>query len=224
MVKKENSKLLKIIISAVVVLVLALVVYKIYKMDISVEDIKVYVDSFGKMGAIVYIVMFALVPLTLFPDSILAIAGGLAFGFTNGYIYTTIGALIGGSLSFYISRKLGRNVIKKLTREKLDNIENMINEKGFSIVFLLRLIPLFPFDVISYGAGLTNIKYKDFILATLVGTIPGIAVFTNIGAKSVNIGSNSFYASIAALILLLFISVYLKNRFLNSMTRAEAKS
>lgn len=220
----KKSKWLKCILSALGVLVLAFIVYKIYSMDIGIEDIKAYVDSFGKMGAIVYIIMFILVPLTLFPDSILAIAGGLAFGFSKGYIYTTIGALVGGTLSFYISRKFGRNVIKKLTKEKLDNIELMINEKGFSIVFLLRLIPLFPFDVISYGAGLTNINYKDFILATFVGTIPGIMVFTNIGAKSVDIGSNSFYASIAALILLLFISVCLKNRFLNKMATTEAKS
>lgn len=166
------------------------------------------------MGSIIYIVMFSLVPLTLFPDSVLAIAGGLIFGLFNGYIYTTIGALIGGTLSFYISRKLGRNVVKKFTKEKLDKVEEMINEKGFFIVFMLRLIPLFPFDVISYGAGLTSIKYKDFILATLFGTIPGILVFVNIGAQSVNIGSTSFYISIAALILLLGISIILKNKFI----------
>ncbi|MEG0842868.1 MAG: TVP38/TMEM64 family protein [Romboutsia sp.] len=198
-------------------------IYKIYSLDIGIEDIKVYVDSFGKMGTIVYIIMFALVPLTLFPDSVLAIAGGLAFGFVKGYIYTTIGALIGATLSFYISRKLGRNIVKKLTNEKLDNIENMINERGFFIVFLLRLIPLFPFDIISYGAGFTSIKYKDFLLATLFGTVPGIMVFTNIGAHSLNIGSNQFYISIASLILLFATSILLKNKFLNSQIKINNK-
>ena len=69
--------------------------------------------------------MFSLVPLTLFPDSILAISSGIIFGLVNGYIYTTIGALIGGTISFYISRKLGRNVVKKLIKEKLDKVENI---------------------------------------------------------------------------------------------------
>ncbi len=211
----EKCKIIKkVIIYPLILLILSFIVYKIYKMNIGVNDIKDYIESFGKMGSIIYIVMFSLVPLTLFPDSVLAIAGGLIFGLVNGYIYTTIGALIGGTLSFYISRKLGRNVVKKFTKEKLDKVEDMINEKGFFIVFMLRLIPLFPFDVISYGAGLTSIKYKDFILATLFGTIPGILVFVNIGAQSVNIRSTSFYISIAALILLLGISIILKNKFI----------
>lgn len=213
-IKKDHNKILKISLSFLLIIVIALTVYKIYSMDIGTDDIKNYVYSFGKLGPIVYIIMFALVPLTFFPDSILAIAGGLAFGLFKGYIYTAIGALIGGTISFYISRYFGRNVVKKLTKDKLDNIESMINNRGFTIVFLLRLIPLFPFDVISYGAGLTSIKYKDFILATLLGTIPGIMVFTNIGAQSINMGSNSFYCSIAALILLFLISIILKKKFI----------
>ena len=91
----------------------------------------------------------------------------------------------------------------------------MINSKGFFVVLMLRLIPLFPFDIISYGAGLTSIKYKDFLLATIIGTIPGILVFTNIGAQSVNIGSNGFYMSIMALILLVIASIFLKNKFVS---------
>lgn len=183
-------------------------------MNLGVDDIKNYVESFGKLGPIIYIIMFSLVPLTLFPDSILAISSGIIFGLVNGYIYTAIGALIGATISFYISRKLGRNVVKKLTKEKLDKVENMINEKGFFIVLILRLIPLFPFDVISYGSGLTSIKYKDFLLATFFGTIPGIFVFVNIGVQSVNIGSKSFYLSIIGLILLLVVSIILKNIFI----------
>ena len=107
-------------------------------------------------------------------------------------------------------------MIKKFTKDKLDSIEIMVNAKGFSIILLLRLIPLFLFDVISYGAGLTSVKYKDFIIATFLGAIPGILVFTNIGAQALNIGSNNFYISIASLILLIFISMILKNKFIKS--------
>lgn len=209
------DKVLKILISIIIILILGSVVYKLFSMNINVNDIQYYVSSFDKLAPMVYIIMFALVPLTLFPDSILAIGGGLIFGLGKGYIYTLIGALIGASLSFYISRKLGRNFVKKLTKEKLDNIEEMINSKGFFVVLILRLIPLFPFDIISYGAGLTSIKYKDFLIATIIGTIPGILVFTNIGAQSVNIGSNSFYISIMGLILLVLGSILLKNKFIN---------
>ncbi|WP_419741801.1 TVP38/TMEM64 family protein [Paraclostridium dentum] len=213
------SKFLKVLLSAIIIFVIGSIIYKILNMDIGPNDIQKYVTSFGKLAPLVYIVMFALVPLTLFPDSILAIGGGIIFGLYKGYIYTLVGALIGASLSFYISRKLGRNFVKKITKEKLDYIEEMINTKGFFVILLLRLIPLFPFDVISYGAGLTNIKYRDFIFATIVGTIPGILVFTNIGAQSVDIGSNSFYLSIMALILLILSSIVLKNKFINTQKK-----
>lgn len=209
------SKFLKILLTIVLIFTVASIIYKILNMDIKPSDIQKYVTPFGKLAPLVYIVMFALVPLTLFPDSVLAIGGGLIFGLVKGYVYTLIGALLGASLSFYISRKLGRSFVKKITKEKLDTVEEMINSKGFFIILLLRLIPLFPFDIISYGAGLTNIKYRDFLFATIIGTIPGILVFTNIGAQSVNIGSNSFYISIMALILLLLSSILLKNKFIN---------
>lgn len=209
------SKILKILISIILIIIIGSTIYKLLRMNINSKDIQAYVSSFGKLAPLVYIIMFALVPLTLFPDSVLAIGGGLIFGLAKGYIYTLIGALIGASLSFYISRKLGRNFVKKLTKEKLDGIESMINSKGFFVVLMLRLIPLFPFDIISYGAGLTSIKYKDFLLATIIGTIPGILVFTNIGAQSVNIGSNGFYISIMALILLVIASIFLKNKFIS---------
>ena len=208
------SKYIKILFSLIIIFVIGTVIYKVLNMDIGPSDIQKYVTSFGKFAPVIYILMFAVVPLTLFPDSILAIGGGLIFGLFKGYLYTLIGALIGASLSFYISRKLGRSFLKKFTKDKLDYIEDMINSKGFFVILLLRLIPLFPFDVISYAAGLTSIKYRDFLFATIIGTIPGILVFTNIGAQSVNIGSKSFYISIMALIVLILLSIILKNKFI----------
>ena len=221
--KKNKQKILKIALGILFLAIILVVIYKIYSLNLGSEEIKNYVQGFGKIGPLVYIIMFSLVPLTLFPDSVLAIAGGLIFGLFKGYIYTTIGALIGGTISFYISRYWGREVVKKLTKEKLDKVEEMINNRGFIIIFILRLIPLLPYDVISYGAGLTAIKYKDFLLATLFGTIPGILVFTNLGAQTVNIGSSSFYISVALLILLFIISIFLKNKFISKELKNDTK-
>lgn len=177
-------------------------------------DIQNYVSSFGIYAPIIYIVLFTVVPLTLFPDAILAIAGGMAFGLIGGFIYTMIGALCGATLAFYLARSLGREVLKPLIGDKLNKLESKIEHNGFIVVLLLRLIPLFPFDIISYSAGLSKVKYKDFILATVVGTIPGIFVFTNIGDKSLDIGSDAFYVSLVLLVLLLLFSLTLKKKFI----------
>lgn len=177
-------------------------------------DIQNYVSSFGIYAPIIYIVLFTVVPLTLFPDAILAIASGMAFGLIGGFTYTMIGALCGATLAFYLARSLGREVLKPLIGDKLNKLESKIEHNGFIVVLLLRLIPLFPFDIISYSAGLSKVKYKDFILATVVGTIPGIFVFTNIGDKSLDIGSDAFYVSLVLLVLLLLFSLTLKKKFI----------
>lgn len=208
-----NNKLKKILV-IIGILAFVVITNKYIGNNVDIYTIKEYVKTFGVLAPLIYIMMFSLVPLTFFPDSVLAISAGLIFGFSKGYIYTTIGALIGASIAFFIARYLGKEIIKIKSSDKLEKIERLIETNGFYIIFLLRLIPLFPFDVISYGAGITNVKYKDFILATLFGTIPGIAVFTNIGATSLNIKSTSFYISIALLVLLFTVSIFLKNKFL----------
>ncbi len=176
------------------------------------NDVRDYVLSFGNWAPVIYIILFTLVPLTFFPDSVLAIAGGMCFGVCGGTVFTLIGAACGGTLAFFIARILGKGVAKKLSHKELGGLSEKIEEKGFLIVLFLRLIPLFPFDVISYSAGLSHIKYRDFIAATFVGTIPGILVFSNIGDKAVNPGSVDFYISIAFLVLLVLISVFVKNK------------
>jgi uncharacterized membrane protein YdjX (TVP38/TMEM64 family) len=178
----------------------------------STQDIKLFLDSLGLLAPVVYIVLFTFVPLTFFPDSVLAIAGGMAFGLVKGSLLTIIGALGGGSVAFFITRYLGQEAIKRFVKKDLSILGKHTEEKGFLVVLILRLIPLVPFDVISYSAGLSKIKYKDFLLATLIGIIPGVAVFSNIGDKSLEVGSFGFYLSIALLIILLVASVLFKKK------------
>lgn len=195
-------------------MVLALFIGGFYYFDIfsftSASEIKEYVLSFGVYAPIVFIILFTIVPLTLFPDAILAIAGGLIFGIFEGSIYIMIGALCGATLSFYIARVYTPWLKEKLAHEKLLDIEKNVQKNGFLIVFLLRLIPLVPFDIISYSAGFSSIRYRDFILATFIGIIPGVIVYANIGAQSLGLGSNSFYLSIAFLIGLIVFSLSFK--------------
>lgn len=177
------------------------------------ENVKTFVDSYGVFSPIIYIILFTFVPLTLFPDSILAIAGGMCFGMVGGFIYTMIGAILGGSLSFFLAKNLGHKVFNKFIKTDVSKLENAIKNRGFMLVFLLRLIPLFPFDIISYAAGFSGVKFKDFAFATILGIIPGIFVFINIGDKATELGSSSFYLSIALLVGLFVMSYALKKKF-----------
>ncbi len=210
---KKGTNIIKYILTIVI---LGAIIFIVNKNNIlkgySASDIKEYVTSFGVLSPIVYIILFTLVPLTLFPDSILAISSGMIFGLFKGFIYTMIGALFGASLSFFITRILGKKFIDRFIKKDISKIGGIIEKRGFFIILVLRLIPLFPFDIISYGAGLSDVKYKDFLAATIIGTIPGIFVYTNVGDKSTDIGSTSFVISILLLVLLFVVSLLLKKK------------
>lgn len=176
------------------------------------HSIKNYISSFGMLAPVIYIVMFTLIPLTLFPDAVLAVAGGMIFGVGFGTLYTVIGAVCGATLSFFMSRFFGRGLVQRLIKGKAEWFEDGIEKRGFLFIFILRLIPLVPFDVISYGAGLSKIKYKDFILATSIGIIPGVWVYSNLGDKSENLLSVEFFGAAAILVVLIIFSYYIKKK------------
>ena len=184
-------------------------------------SVKQFILSFGPLAPIIYIVMFPLVPLALFPDAILAIASGSVFGVVWGSIYTMIGAICGSTLSFYIARLIGRDFVMKLVRHKADWFEDGVEKQGFIIILLLRLVPLIPFDVISYGAGLSKIKYSDFIAATFIGIIPGVVIYANLGDQILNVHSPEFYLSIGLLIGLFVLSYYLKKILAKSKFKSQ---
>lgn len=182
----------------------------------SPQQIKNFINSFGSLAPIIYIILFTFVPLTFFPDSILAISGGLAFGLFYGTLYTVIGAVLGSTLAFFIASYFGKPVVDKLLKDKVKMDFFSKGNREFFTVLVLRLIPLVPFDVISYGAGLSKIKYKNFISATIIGILPGVIVFSNLGDKSLDFTSPHFIIAIILLIALFSLSIILKNTLLKN--------
>lgn len=176
-----------------------------------VEQIRTFVLSFGLYAPLMFILLFTLAPLIFFPDSILALAGGLIFGFYMGSVYIVLGAVCGGTLSFYLARFYGKRMHRYLAHEKVISFQKGVKKHGFLVIFLLRLVPLVPFNIISYSAGFSTIRYRDFILATLLGMSPGVLVYANMGAQSLDLKSQSFYFSMGLLLLLVVVSMLLKN-------------
>lgn len=209
---KDKKSLLKamIVISLIITIALLINKFNIFK-GYGPNEIKEFIQGKGVMAPIIYVALLSSLPLLLFPDSILVIAGGMIFGLFWGSILTTIGSLIGATIAFYISRKLGQQVVKKLIKKDLVLFDR--KNSGFFLILMLRLIPLFPFKIVSYSAGLSDVKFKDFALATTIGSLPGIIVYTNLGDKTTVLGSKDFYLSIGLLIGLFAISYIMKKLF-----------
>jgi uncharacterized membrane protein YdjX (TVP38/TMEM64 family) len=125
-----------------------------------------------------YVAIYTIATALALPGSILTIAGGAVFGFWGGSLLTTIGANLGASAAFGLSRMLGREGVERFAGRRLKGIDSATEQHGFLGLLVLRLIPLVPFNALNFGSGLTAIKWRDYILATLIGIVPGTLVYT----------------------------------------------
>ncbi len=209
---KDRSSVLKAIAIIILIIALALLLNKFNILKgYGPNEIKEFIQGKGIMAPAIYVALLSSLPLLLFPDSVLVIAGGMIFGLFWGTVLTTIGSLIGAAIAFYISRKLGQQVVKKLIKKEVVLFEK--KNSGFFLILMLRLIPLFPFKIVSYSAGLSDVRFRDFVLATTIGSMPGIIIYTNLGDKTTVFGSKDFYLSIVLLIGLFAISFVMKKIF-----------
>lgn len=140
----------------------------------------------------VYIVQTA---LSLPGAAILSLTAGAIFGSIMGTVYANIAATIGATLAFLVSRYLLRDVVLKTFGNKLEGMNRELEERGFSYLLFLRLVPVFPFFLINLAAGLTRLPLRTFFFGTMLGIIPGGFVYVNAGASLATIDSLSGIAS-----------------------------
>lgn len=175
----------KTVIAAVSAVVIAIFLYWFNRtyLDVSPTDIQQWIQSIGWWGPMLFMTIYAFRPLILFPASILSIAGGLAFGAIFGFIYVMIGAVLSAIVAYLIARRFNHTFIKKIQDPRVQLVTAKMEEKGFLYVLLLRLAPLLNFDLVSYSAGLANVKLKAFTLATIIGIIPGTFGYIFLGSS-----------------------------------------
>ncbi|MGN9161577.1 TVP38/TMEM64 family protein [Clostridium sulfidigenes] len=207
---KKNKKLT---ISMITLLILVITYFAFFR-GLTPEILRNYIGGFGYLAPFIYILCFTILPIAFFPVPILALAAGLLFGFLPGTIYTLIGAVLNSAIMFLMAKVLAKDAVTNLLQRKLPEnwssfLFNLDEKKGFGIIFILRLIPAMPYNLINYGAGLTSIKFSSYMLATILGILPGTLVFLNIGNQALNIHNPAFMVSIILLILLTIFSLIL---------------
>ena len=165
----------------------------------------------GGWAPVLYIGLFILLPAFFFPVAVLALAGGLLFGLWWGSVYTFIGAVLNCALMFLLARYVGRSQVQRLVEQKLSpqwqrRLQMADGKEGFLLLIILRLIPTVPHNLINYSIGLTGISFSSYLLASAIGIIPGTFAFINIGDKTLEAGSPSFWIAIGLLVLLLVVT------------------
>lgn len=141
-----------------------------------------WINSLGPVGAIAYIALYIVATVAFLPGSIVTLGGGAVYGVVLGSLYVFIGASLGATAAFLIGRYLARDwVFKKIAgNEKFRAIDEAVGREGFKIVFLTRLSPVFPFNLLNYAFGITGVSLKDYILG-FIGMIPGTIMYVYLG-------------------------------------------
>lgn len=184
------------------VVILTVVIYRYVKPD----DIRDLILSSGAWGQLIYVVCWIFLPMGFFPVGVLAVIGGMGFGFIRGSILTFIGAAFNLMSMFYISRYLFRDTIQRWLKRKYPAILAMAqNDKRLKqFLIFARIVPVIPYTVENYVFGLTGIKAWEYLYLSLIFILPGTFIYVNIGDKSLDVSSPGF---IAAIVLLVLISI-----------------
>src|SRR5512134_184380 len=134
------------------------------------------VQGAGPLGPALFILVYS-VGILFLPASPFTIAGAVIFGKFHGMIYNLVADTIGASASFFLGRYLLRGLARDFLETKLPWLDRKAAEEGFSVVFYLRIF-WFPFIVLNYAAGATKIRFRDYLLGTVLGLLPPVFIFT----------------------------------------------
>lgn len=182
--------------------------------DVDLNLIREKVAELGILAPIIYIVLFLLRPLILFPSTILAILGGVIFGYFWGIIWVLLGAMLSAVTEFFLSRYCCRKLVMDLIHNSnLIRLSTIIEKRGFITVFLIRLIPNVAFDIQNFGLGLSKVKFSDYFFATLLGIIPINLIYVYLGYSILDF--SNFWKAVCILLGLLIIYLYV-NRLMKS--------
>ena len=147
-------------------------------------SIRDYMQGFGKLAAIIYVLAYVLNTISIIPPiAPLSLTAGLAFGSASGALYLMLGAMIGTSLTFMISRLFGRDLIAKVSKGRFKNLDEKLEKNGFTTVLFFRVVPIVPYEVLNYAGGLSRIRFKDYFWATFLGLIPGVIIAAFFGGS-----------------------------------------
>ncbi|MBL7170080.1 MAG: TVP38/TMEM64 family protein [Candidatus Aenigmarchaeota archaeon] len=139
------------------------------------------IQGYGPFGLLVVMVIQTLIaPIP--SEAMIIFAAAIGIGLWKVVVFGGVGTLIGAVLAFWIARKGGRPIVEKLIgNEWVENLDEWVNQHGRMGIFVTRLIPIIPFDLISYITGVTSLSFKDYFVATLLGVFPRMLILALIG-------------------------------------------
>jgi uncharacterized membrane protein YdjX (TVP38/TMEM64 family) len=154
-----------------------------------VASLRIWIKGLGPWGPLAFIIIYIGAVVAAVPGSAITLAGGALFGSLFGVILVSIASTAGAVLSFLIARYFARNSISGWleNNDKFNRLDRLTEDHGDIIVALTRLVPVFPFNLLNYGFGLTRVKFSTYVLWSWLCMLPGTILYV-VGADTLTKG------------------------------------
>jgi uncharacterized membrane protein YdjX (TVP38/TMEM64 family) len=212
---KKKSPIIHIVLTFAIILT---VVFIVNKFDLvskfKLDEVVRYVRHRGRHAELTFLALAFLKSfIIVVPAAVFSVAGGMLFGAIKGFVLNLMGLFISATTVFFTARFLGKGFLNKMLKGRILKLDKQLECNGFKFMFLIRMIPIFPYDLLSLAAGVSSIRYRDFILGSVLGVIPELFCYSLIiaGIGRNHHGQNKLIYLIIAIIILIVIFIYKKN-------------
>ncbi|TVQ06428.1 MAG: TVP38/TMEM64 family protein [Leptolyngbya sp. DLM2.Bin27] len=149
-----------------------------------------WIDGLGAIAPLAFILLYIVITVAFVPASVVTLGAGVVFGVVRGSALVFVGAMLGATAAFLVGRYLARGWVasKIADNPRFQAIDDAIAHDGRKIIFLLRLSPVFPFNLLNYSLGLSQISLKDYVIGS-VGMLPGTIMYVYLGSLAGNLAT-----------------------------------
>ena len=168
-------------LSLLVTVAIGIGIALVYRDVFSAQVLENWVSRFGQAGPLVFIGLYAVATVLFLPGSFITLVGGALFGPLWGVLYNLTGATIGATAAFMISRYLVADWVEQKSGPRVRHLKTGVEAEGWRFVAFVRLVPLFPFNLLNYALGLTRIQVSHYVATTYIAMLPGAVAYTYLG-------------------------------------------
>ena len=181
-----------------------------------------WIEGLGGWGPVLFVLIYIVATVLFLPGSVLTLGAGALFGVGWGSVYVSIGSVLGATAAFLVGRYFARDwVAKKIAgNTAFAAIDHAVAKEGWKIVGLTRLSPAFPFSLLNYAFGLTQVKLRDYVLASWIGMMPGTVMYVYVGSLAHSAGDRTRTPGEWALLGLGLLATMAVTLFVTRLARA----
>lgn len=212
----KPNRIIRII--TVISLIVGIAMAVTYRKNFNITILENWLATAGGMAPLIFVGIYVISTVLFLPGSVLTLAGGIFFGPIWGTFYNLTGATIGATIAFLIARYLASDWVSRKASGWLKQLIEGVETEGWRFVAFVRLVPIFPFNILNYALGLTRIRLFHYVITSYICMLPGAIAYTYIGyaGRNAAVGGEGLIRKIL-LAMGLFVMVAFLPRFIRRL-------